>query len=436
MRRQEKDYSWKKIKSGCLRCKNLLHKKLLNNQECSTLTRQNLFPLMFMIGISVIPVLSIHMPRMLSFLPLVFGLIMSTWWVFEEKKKLVFSKTYIKSVLAIGLLCVVSVLWSLSPWEAYKKSLVIFGILAASIPLSGLALSVDRERLKPFLWLFPAAITFAALLCSVDLFFDLPLYKMTRGIAFETEQATAVMNRGIICTVFSYVISFLFLQHMHNEKLKLALKVMMTIGVIVMLLLTQSQSAQLAFIIAVLMMFLFPAKHSVAFKGLTVLVVLAFMLSPWIVQVAYASLFENVQSIAWLKQGYAAHRLEIWNFVTEYAMQSPLYGHGLEAARYIQLVDHDFVYQRDTKILHPHNFSIQLWLEFGVLGALLGAAICGIILEHINRLTLMDKKPVTALFISVLVVASLTYGLWQSWWLGEFVFITFLCMTLSRSNSS
>ena len=51
----------------------------------------------------------------------------------------------------------------------------------------------------------------------------------------------------------------------------------------------------------------------------------------------------------------------------------------------------------------------------GILNALVYA------LFHIKDI--LVRKTLTVVYILILLVAAITYGLWQSWWLGEFVFI-------------
>jgi O-antigen ligase len=70
--------------------------------------------------------------------------------------------------------------------------------------------------------------------------------------------------------------------------------------------------------------------------------------------------------------------------------------------------------------LHPHNNAIQLWLELGLPGALIGVALIAVLLR---RLAAPDLEPgvrtvALAALAAALVIACLSYGLWQGWWLG------------------
>ena len=60
--------------------------------------------------------------------------------------------------------------------------------------------------------------------------------------------------------------------------------------------------------------------------------------------------------------GYAGARMEIWDYVSRYALQNPLYGFGVEATRQVPSFGSTESYQEGQTILHPHNFVLQLSL--------------------------------------------------------------------------
>src|SRR5436190_23671517 len=84
-----------------------------------------------------------------------------------------------------------------------------------------------------------------------------------------------------------------------------------------------------------------------------------------------------IDHVPWLGYGqaFANNRLEIWDFVSRYALRHPLHGFGIEATRAVEAFDSQQIYQKKATILHPHNFAIQMWIEFGLIGGLLAAAM-------------------------------------------------------------
>ena len=69
--------------------------------------------------------------------------------------------------------------------------------------------------------------------------------------------------------------------------------------------------------------------------------------------------------------------------------------------------------------LHPHNAALQWWLELGLPGGLLGAAIPVWLILSIRRLptSRLNKGVCVALVFAAATIALVSYGIWQSWWL-------------------
>ncbi len=396
------------------------------------MTRHNLFPLIFMIVLSIMPVLFIHMPRILAWLPLLFGLIMSAWWVFGKKEILTHSPKYFYCLAGVSLMAIISVLWSIEPMGAYKQAIKITAILLFSVPLFNLMRSIDIKMLKPFLWLFPAGVTLSAMLASAELALDMPIYRATHILPENFDLSSAVMNRGVISTTLSFFIAILLINNMDSaKKVKYALLAIVSINVLIMLYLTQCQSAQVAFVVGLSMIFLFPYRFKLSYKILASLIALTMVLTPLVVQILFDVFIGNAQEIPWIKDAYVGNRVEIWDFVMRYALNNPIYGYGIEATRFIKEFEHDYIYHKGSTILHPHNFSIQIWIEFGIIGILLAAALIAFVIKQISKIAPPDRRIVIALLIATLAVSSTGYGMWQSWWIGEFMLLISLCALIA-----
>lgn len=121
-----------------------------------------------------------------------------------------------------------------------------------------------------------------------------------------------------------------------------------------------------------------------------------------------------------------AHRLETWHVAASHARPRPLFGNGLGASRYIgERIDTITLTTRgETRTikrlsLHPHSAALQLWLELGVVGLALGLAVLGVVTRAVLRLA-PDRAafaPMAGGLFAALVIMSVSYGLWQSWWL-------------------
>ena len=126
-------------------------------------------------------------------------------------------------------------------------------------------------------------------------------------------------------------------------------------------------------------------------------------------------------------------RLYIWRNAGIHIDERWLLGHGMDTSR--ALYDADDRTQRsyydaegrrvwDTGQepipLHPHNAAVQVWLELGVVGA---AALALVLVTAVRAVAASavartDKAVWIAVFVTGFTIASLSYGIWQGWWLG------------------
>ncbi|MGH6953639.1 MAG: O-antigen ligase family protein [Alphaproteobacteria bacterium] len=115
----------------------------------------------------------------------------------------------------------------------------------------------------------------------------------------------------------------------------------------------------------------------------------------------------------------AAHRLYIWSFVTERIMERPWLGWGLGSSRIIPGADGLTPVGGTNVSLHPHSAPLQLWLELGVGGVLMLAALVVLVCRAISRLDDRFDRAAAAAMLSVgFVLGALAFGVWQGWWIG------------------
>ncbi len=127
------------------------------------------------------------------------------------------------------------------------------------------------------------------------------------------------------------------------------------------------------------------------------------------------------------------HRIEIWHYTADHIAEKPLTGWGFDGARHIdakatrfvaELPDgSDIAYPNVTLLpLHPHNGALQIWLELGLPGALLAAALLVTLGFRIAALPLTTARraAATAAFSATFSLILLSFGLWQNWWQASF----------------
>jgi len=116
--------------------------------------------------------------------------------------------------------------------------------------------------------------------------------------------------------------------------------------------------------------------------------------------------------------GSYGHRYYIWRFATERAVERPLKGWGFDASRAIPGGHETIAIGKELMPLHPHNATLQLWLELGIPGILIAAGAFWLIFRHrlgaAGGAADVYVKPL--MLLAVCVSWNATYGLWQSWW--------------------
>ena len=133
----------------------------------------------------------------------------------------------------------------------------------------------------------------------------------------------------------------------------------------------------------------------------------------------------------------AVHRLVIWDFAAARIAEKPITGWGLEASRAmpggraqpdaatLDRLNINAPAQREFLVLphvevmplHPHNGALQLWLELGGIGALIGAALMLALGVAASR----SAAPAAGagMLASAAVTGMLSFGLWQAWWVAS-----------------
>lgn len=123
------------------------------------------------------------------------------------------------------------------------------------------------------------------------------------------------------------------------------------------------------------------------------------LLSPWVV-LALGGALEwagDHMGASW------AARLDIWSFTAEQTLRHPIFGWGLDASRAFQ-----------PFMLHPHSAPMQIWLELGLVGAVLFAVVWFLIFRRAAAIGPQGLAAAVAYF----VIGALSFGVWQEWWLG------------------
>lgn len=148
----------------------------------------------------------------------------------------------------------------------------------------------------------------------------------------------------------------------------------------------------------------------------------------------------------------AHHRLLIWHYTVQRMADHPWRGWGMDAARadpggtdmvYFDDKDEDGVIHMavvGAKMpLHPHNTILQWWMELGFAGAMLLAAFLWwlvVRIEHGTGLDRVGKAGTAATLMVGLTISCVSYGAWQSWWVGSLWLAAAFCLMTGRAEGN
>ena len=118
-----------------------------------------------------------------------------------------------------------------------------------------------------------------------------------------------------------------------------------------------------------------------------------------------------------------AMRLDYWSHAIDWIRLRPLQGWGLDASR---------VFGPGIR-LHPHNAPLQVWLELGVVGAVLAAAFWGVALVRLSQPRRSLRTAAVCACAAVYLLFGVNFGVWQEWWLALGALIALLGAANARA---
>lgn len=386
--------------------------------------------------LALLPLVGYLAPRALAFIPGLIGLIgfFAGWYIYGSRPQIHKGTLYI--VVPVMGIAFLSCIWAIDPAESLERSLKMFPVLLSGVVLLSV-LNSYREHIFPlFAKIFPIVVIFTLAYALIDLLSDGALHLFLRGIERDEEFNVSELNRGIIVIVLSLIPAWAMLGHHKgywNSVRRYIYQALILILLAGVLFTTDSQSAHLIVLTCAVFWFLFPVKNRVAWFCLWVLLTVLIFVAPWLAQYMFDTMPALIGDVEWFRQSYALNRLEIWDYVGRYIEANPFYGFGIEATRSIEDFDSAFLYDDKAIVLHPHNFALQLWIEFGAIGAILASMITGYILKILMNMEPSGARLGLVAFMGLLCPAATAYGLWQGWFVGLFFMMCGYCI-LSQST--
>ena len=320
----------------------------------------------------------------------------------------------------------VSCLWTVTPGMQPLRTLAsVTGSVSLGLMAAAVAARLDApERARVGLCLaIGATLTGSLLLLETLTDFTLTrhVYAILRGHP-PADILDSMVSRGVVLLFLMSWPALLAVFRRFGWAAAAALFAILAAGVIG----DGKHAIMLAMVVGILVFTATLAAPKVvphALKGATVAIILATPLLglalPPVAELGRIEMFNS-----------ARHRMVIWHFALDRLAEHPWRGWGMDAAREMPGADDPTtitVIGRSGKTevvdypnmpLHPHNGFLQVWLELGIPGALILIAILWGVVEALRRSATgtAERAIATAATASALVIAMVSFGLWQAWW--------------------
>ena len=379
----------------------------------------------------VAPLLAVEFPRVLAFLPLITLLFALPAFLKARVKPLLsFKKPIVFLTVCLVLMFLHSFFLAQYQDDAYERLTKLFIIVTCGILfLTSLKVlpPIQEEYLHVMLW----CCALGAVLTSFEILSGEALYRFIRELEPQERVSTAVYNRGSLSICFLAALAFFLLKNKKQISVYAAFT-----AIVIMLFLGESQSAQLVFGVMLAFYFLWPSTYKASWFVLYGLIVIAALSAPFVVPYLFNHLPAFVNDVTFFRQGYVGPRFEIWDYISRKIYERPIWGHGLEFTKNFKDFDSQQRYTNVTTVLHPHNFLLQLWIEFGLCGILAFLTGLGMFLRFLYiNLSGNHRHAALTMLMSFLFVSCFSYGIWQSWWLGlAFVICGWLSLTINQDK--
>jgi len=123
------------------------------------------------------------------------------------------------------------------------------------------------------------------------------------------------------------------------------------------------------------------------------------------------------------------HRVEMWNYILTKIAERPVMGHGFDAVRTFNEMYISRGLEFPYVSLHPHSAGLHIWVETGLIGAILASitlTLIGVGGVKTARARPELAGPLAGFAAAAIVICTVTFGVWQDWWWASLVMVVSL----------
>lgn len=311
---------------------------------------------------------------------------------------------------ALGLVALAAASVSWSPTPARGAAHVVHfggGLLLAAVAVA----MTLRTGLRLPARALALALGAAALLAALDLASGSALRE---AAAFDGEAYR--LNRVAVAIALFLPLATALLA---AERRHLLLGALWAIG-LAAIGLSISHSAKLGLLVAILVLVPALLAPLLVHRIVAIASVVVFLAMPFLAPIANDLVPARVHEA--VGYGSLTIRGEIWAETAPFVRQKPVLGWGIEASHALPgLPEAAGLAPAQRDLLswgHPHNAPLQIWLELGLVGALLAAIALAAGFAALARLPRPLLPAATATAASAFAIACVSHGAFQAWWWG------------------
>lgn len=303
------------------------------------------------------------------------------------------------------------------------------GLVAGVLLLAG-AMFVGGKARRLTRWVAVGAIGLLIVLLGIEATFDMPINRY-----FQPDAATTTLERnpgkGVsMLVLFLWGAMATLVGGSERERLLWRLLFLATAALSLQFAMAANAVAFGAGLAAFMFGWMAPRAAPIILTGA---VALYLALAPLLIPPLLALLPAGRLPDSWQM------RVQIWEHALSLVREKPIAGWGLGAARELNKPIGDLNGQAFGILpLHPHSWSLHVWIETGAIGACLLAATVALggvaiarAFEHLGRPAIAGLCGVIG---AAAAIWNISYGAWQEWWIGA-IFIALATALLAREKS-
>ncbi len=323
----------------------------------------------------------------------------------------------------LAALALASTIWALDPEHTAVRGVRFFAELALGGLMIGLLLSTPRQEVARILTVSAYALLLSAVVAAADVLLQGDLLRW----AHNEMNAADAFNRGALIAG-AIVVPLVVGLAMVRRWLPALAAIVGTAIIIQYAGMDVSAPAAILGVVVLGVLYVcrrVPGVWAVPFAGLAASLIVVPVVLP-IPLDSPASCWAMETKLS------AGHRLGIWNFVDARIDDKPWLGWGMEASRAIpggkdmipmpdcgEAVNPEILgpVLGDQLPLHPHDLALNLRVELGIPGLLLGLAVIAWLAWQTRRQSPLVRAVAGSALAGAATYALLNLGMWQGPWL-------------------